>query len=426
MTTRRTMLLGAGALAAAPAAWAQTPASAPTPETAEPFRLLQAESRYIPRWIAGDAPGTLPQDQFASFVGDEAVALRRAARGGATGRDATASPTLGLSATAEDAIARIVRESAGRRIVMLNESHSASRHRMFFAQLLRAMRPLGFTHVAAETFLSPDATEASAPRIQSFTRGRPWNTAFGFYTYDPVFAEAVREARDLGYGFFPYEFRSDQQPPAGATSAERIAAREEAQADNTLAELRRLPSDARVLIYVGFSHLRETPDPRGNTWFAARLKSKGGPDPLTIEQSSTGGFGPHAPNGALADQVLARFSPTRPIVVQDGATVVGAAPFSADLAVFHPVLPDVDGRSGWLAADPARRRAEAAMPSGRGDGPILAQALHADEPDPAVPADHYLLPADATRAVFFLRPGRYRLRLETTEGFRPVGPLLVN
>ncbi len=431
MPTRRDVFAGAAWLAGAGGAAAQAPepsaaTAGATPGAVDPFQLLLSEGRYIPRWVAGNAPGTLPQEQFASFVGDERVALARAARAGGAGTGAgTAPPTLGAGATSEDAIARITRESEGRRVVILNESHSASRHRLFFAQVARALRPLGFTHIGAETFLNPAVEERNSPDVRAFTRGRPWDSNYGFYSRDPVFAEALREARDLGYGFFPYEARSDQGAPDGATREQQIAAREDAEAENLLAVLARLPATARVLVYVGFSHLRERPDHRGNTWFAERLKAKGGPDPLTIEQSGTGGFGPHAPNGALADQVLARFSPRRPIVVDDGAAVLGAAAMAADLAVFHPVLPDVDGRPGWLAADPIRRRAEAAMPADRGEGPVLAQALHADEPDPAVPADHYLLPADATQAVFFLRPGRYRLRLETVEGFRPVGPLVV-
>jgi hypothetical protein len=38
-----------------------------------------------------------------------------------------------------------------------------------------------------------------------------------------------------------------------------------------------------------------------------------------------------------------------------------------------------------------------------------------------IPADQYLLPQGAREAVFYLRPGRYRVRLETTAGFTPVG-----
>ena len=309
---------------------------------------------------------------------------------------------------------RIAADSAGRRVVMLNEAHVASRHRMFLAQVLRKLRPLGFTHLAAETFPN------EAPGARWSDLGAAFDPAEGTYTHDPVFAEAVREAADLGYRFVAYEQRQDQRGPPGEDRNAAIARREQSQAENFAAFATAHP-EARTLTFVGYAHLRKTPDRAGNEWFAARLTRQLGVAPLTVEQSTTGSFGPHAPDTETARAVLARFSPKRPIVVTEGGAVVGVADGRADLAVFHPSLPDVAGRPGWLAADAMRRSVRVAVPSIAVRGLTLAQAIPEGELETGVPADQYVLPYGAREAVFLLRPGRYRFRLEASSGFSDMG-----
>lgn len=353
--------------------------------------------------------------QWAALVGEEAYAMAQ--------ENGMTSPVPDLSgAAAEDAVAAVVRAAAGRRVVMLNESHSASRHRLFLAKLIRALRAEGFNHLAAETFTN--RLDTDAPKVTDLSAGDQFGFGHGTYSADPVFAEAVREALGLGYRLVAYEQRRDQQATTPESSA-RIAAREQAQAENLATALAAAP-EARFLVHVGLAHLLEKPDGRGNTWFAERLKAMTGIDPLTVTQASTGAFGPHAPDPPLATAVLARFKPIAPIIVTlpDGKSL-GAAAWSADLAVFHPRLSDIDGRPGWLAADPLRRRLRHPAPAERADGQLLAQALHAREADPAIPADQYVLPGGATSLVFHLRPGRYRLRLESAAGFTPLGEVNV-
>jgi hypothetical protein len=403
MLTRRTAL-AAGMSALATPAFGQ---NAPP----DPQKLFTSEGRYIPFWSqlleTPSVDAFLPQ--FASAVGDEVRALQRA------GRDS--GETLSAEAIAAPALASIVEAARDRQIVFLNEAHNASRHRSFLAALLRALRPLGFTHLAAETFANfdPKAIAALGPGSAITPRTGP-------YLWDPVFAEAVREALELGYRLVPYETTGRIAPDASRDH--RIAAREEAQALNFIANGLKAAPAGRFLVYVGYSHLREAPDREGHVWFAKRLKEKTGIDPLTIEQSFTGSFGPHGQDRALTRAVLERFQPTAPILVRDGAAWLGAEEAGADMAVFHPSLPDVRGRPGWLAADPMRRFHAVAIPAAT-PRPLLVQALHSGDPDNAIPADHVLAPAGAREAALLLRPGRYRLRLETLEGFTPLGEAVV-
>lgn len=372
---------------------------------------LQSQGRYLPLHRlgrAGDDPGFRDAlEQAKAFVGDEAGALARAG-----GRSRATPPDLS-DAKAEDAIAAIVRASAGRRVVMLNEAHTASRHRMFLAQVLRALHREGFTHLAAETFSSDSPM---AEQVGALRPGGRLHLGLGYYIADPVYAEAVREALELGYRLVPYEQREDQQSPSRDPAA-RIPIREQAQADNLSAALARWPK-GRFVVFVGYGHLNERDDPTYGPWFAARLARDAGLDPLTVHQSNVGSFGPHAADNPLTRAVLARFRPSRPIVVSPSPRLDGWP--QADLDVFHPSLPDRDGRPGWLAGDARRRRIRLSLPSPARE-PMLVQAVPSADSDPAIPADQYPLMDGAREAVLYLRPGRYRVRLETPDGFIPQG-----
>lgn len=362
---------------------------------------LFAGGLYLPRYLAGaDAPG-LPFAQFAAFLGDEKAALS----GQLFPRDDSAR--LGPDATSEDALQAIARQASRHRVVILNEAHVCSRHRHFLGEVARTLRPLGFDHLAMET-LKNDG-EAAFRQYESAV------PEAGTYSWDPVLAETMRAALGLGYRFLAYEQRPDQKPADPQVAGGAIAARESAQAANLLAALTGLPKTSRLLVYVGYSHLRETPDARGNRWLGGRLRDAA-VDPLTIEQSATGAFEPAGVSSQLAQDVAARFPGLRSVVATDDGRIVGAEPRGADLAVFHPPLSAVAGRPGWLAADGSRRLCRI-DPNFKIDGPVLAQAMRIGEKS-LVPADQYLLGPTSEKIVFFLRPGRYRLRLEEVGGHR--------
>jgi hypothetical protein len=416
--TRRSMAAAAAAAGTLPGlAWGQAASQA---TGLSPQSSLFLQSRYLPIWRALQAsPKDASLQQMASFLGDEAFALRSAGMGPSD------DPTLPPDATAQDAVAAIVEAARDRRVVMLNEAHVASRHRHFLARLLRALRPLGFEILAAEDFVN--ASGPGAPDVRTYRAGAALNSNFGFYLHDPVYGEAVREAADLGYRLAAYEQRREQRQ-AGETGAAAIARREPAQAENFIADVLAANPKARVLVHVGYAHLRKTPDHRGLLWFAALLRDKTGIDPLCVSQAYTGSFGPHGEDPPITTAVLERFKPTASIVVRGPGGWIGAERAGADLAVFHPPLADVDGRPGWLAADPARRRVEVAVPvpdPGPREATVIVQAVHAIEPDLAIPADQQVLAPGATSAVLFLRPGDYRLRLETEAGFVPLKTVMV-
>jgi len=415
MLTRRhfgTLCAAVPAVGLAAAARAQVPIGL--------VQRLPAEGRYLPQYLdlkakveAGDEPARWQLSQYAAFLGDEETALGSVAQ--ARRPDAPLPDLTG--AYASDALEAIVEAAADRRIVILNEAHNHSRHRAFAAQVMRRLRPLGFDWFAAEAFapLQPEPT----PRIGDYRPGMPFLQTYGYYTRDPALAETVREAARLGYRFADYEFRFDQRGPDGLDMYARTALREEAQAENLIANVIAPHPGARVLVHCGYSHALEAPT-RGEEWFASRLKRKTGLDPLTIDQAYCNcELHPEMDPPHVA-AVQAAFSPDRPVIVRrtDGAVV--GAPLTEgliDLSVFHPRLDPVRGRPGWLAADAERRLVDVDVPAF--DGPALLQALWTNEGGAGVPADQVLLAPDQRRATLALHPGRYLLRLERPEGFDP-------
>lgn len=427
MRLSRRAMLAAAALVAGPPWW--RPAKA-VERVVRAEDLMRLEGRYLPRWIElsddiGERKRVLGmlgpeqaehadmimrdgRSQYAAFLGDEATAF-------SVERLSTTAPDPASDLVPRDAVQAIVEASRDHRVVMLNEAHVGSRHRAFLARLIRALDAEGFTHLAAETF-----SEA----VGTLKAGDPVGFTNGWYVRDPVLAEAVREALGLGWGLVSYEQRDDQRSRAPGLSDAATVLREQVQADNLKAALEADPA-MRVLVFVGYGHLREVGPP-----FGARFKHDTGIDPLTIGQAGVGAFGPHVEDSPPVKALLERFRPERPVVLlKEGQAPVSAATDAdltsenTDLIVLHPALPDIDGRPGWLAGDPARRRLAVEVPAGA--GPRLLQAVHAADPDPAIPADQFLIADAAGQAVMWLRPGPYRLRLETAEGFVPLGERVV-
>ncbi|MFE8583028.1 hypothetical protein ACFX59_02875 [Sphingomonas sp. NCPPB 2930] len=82
--------------------------------------------------------------------------------------------------TPHDAIAEIVARAAKTRVVILNEDHGLPRDRAFALEVARALRPLGYSVLAAETFWN---TNDQAPMVRLAKDGYPIHSS-GHYTQD--------------------------------------------------------------------------------------------------------------------------------------------------------------------------------------------------------------------------------------------------
>lgn len=410
MITRRHLILASAALAAV--IGKRTDAAED-----DPFASLNA-GRYLPlyNFLSTQTDNGRRQifAMIAAMVGDEAHALLSPDEGDHSAPDLT-------GATATDAIEAIVAASRGRQVVMINEAHTVSMTRTFNERLLIALRREGFAWLAAETFRAGDGPGAA---VTSWRNGMAVPPDLGFYTKDPVFAEAVRSALKLGYQLANYETRDDQNPTdVSKDMAKSIAEREQAEADNLIETIFSKDPKARVLVWCGHGHLQKHESPDGRLAFAARFMAKTGIEPLTVDQSASWPALSPKDDVPRVHRVLERFSPKNPVIVRmrDSQVLWGIRQDYADLTVFHPRLDRISGRPGWLASAPARQQVQFTLPRGAVKQTVLVQCLHTEEGKDSVPADQYLLGADARNATFFLRAGRYDVRLETEAGYVSLG-----
>ena len=310
-----------------------------------------------------------------------------------------------------DPIAEIVKRARATRIVILNEDHWVPRDRAFALQVARALRPLGYDVLAAETFQnSPQPAFAEEMRAKLERDGYPRRHS-GYYTQDPVFGDFVRQALHLGYRPAAYE-TTDFTPTA--TPYDSIVRREQNEADNLVAHVLKAYPRSKILIYVGFHHATEAPmlsgTGKGAEWMAARLKRMSGIDPLTIDQTVLSPLS--SGNPALYALVAPRLRGRSAMLMADGEPlVVGEYAGKVDLQVAHPAAARIDGRPDWLRL---MGRRPVAVPANLipQKGTRLIKAYIAAEAEDAVPVDQVLVTAGKPLPKLMLPRGAIRYEVE--------------
>ena len=347
--------------------------------------------------------------QFSPFVTNELdLAVLDRLDGGKAAQPEPGHRTRIASARPRDAIAEIVRRARATSIVVLNEAHHSPRDRAFALEVARALRPLGYSVLAAEAFTNVEG-KASQARMERLAADGFVRLDTGHYTKDPVFADFVREAMAIGYRPVAYEQTRSQDPPGSG-----VEAREQAQADNLMAHIFARDPKARVLIFVGHSHVTEAPAPKssgGTTeWMAARLKRMTGIDPLTIDQTGLTDLS-SATRSAYAQ--AARRVGMRPGLLFDGdrPLVLGLYAGLVDLEVVHPRRAYRHGRPTWLART-GRKPVQVPSTMLPKAGRRLIQAFALDAPADAVPLDQVLVTAGSPAPKLMLRTERVRYAVQ--------------
>jgi hypothetical protein len=298
------------------------------------------------------------------------------------------------------AIPEIVDRARRTKIVILNEEHIAPRDRAFALQVARALRPLGYSILAAEAFHSsadPAERKRSAEALRERGHAR---IDTGFYVRDPVYANFLRQSLALGYRPLIYEYFAPKGTPPGTPD---IAVREQGEVDNLMRAIFSNDRTAKVLIYVGYSHAAEAPL-NGNEWMAARLKKLTGINPLTIDQTTLSPTGESRLYAALAKRI------DRHSVVPMLAgkpLKFGLLASAVDLEVAHPPLHLIRGRPDWLLAMD-RRPIEVPRNLRPGTGRVLVQVFLANEGADAVPVDQVVVTAGRKPPPLLVPKGRLR------------------
>ena len=371
--------------------------------------LLERLPDPIEGWSPDGVEGAAAMQTFA-MVGREDL-IERLQPGAFTYQ-----PCPVLEGEAQEAVLAAARQA---QIVIINEAHDQPFHRDVIGRLGLALSD-EFDVFAAETF--------NYLRLMGGHEPGP----LGWYDREPVFARQIASLDEAGYRFAAYEIRAQQRDPDATSRDARIAVREEAQANNLIAEVLADDPEARILVHVGYSHVLETPQPQPRmdaeseepeplVWFAARLKEKTGIDPLTISQThcspgpleAGGGEAENAQGaaGERAQTAAPRLAPGE-IVLADGSA---AAPAGAvDLFLARGPMSFTDHRPDWRRA---AGDAAVAIPDGllSEDGAVIVEARALDETLEHLPIDRVLVyPGEAP--VLLLPQGEWTVTAWTGAG----------
>jgi len=309
-------------------------------------------------------------------------------------RRAMQEAQIPVSYKAEAALEVITREAKKTRLVIYGEEHHSPQTRSLYEPLLRILWRQGYRYLAAESF-----TE----KVMKPDFKYPENDT-GFYTRDPVFASAVRVAKDLGYKLIAYD--TEERGPAGDQSF-----RDRTQGENIKAHAFDIDPQAKVFVIAGRAHAAEETAQDGWTPMASVLKRLTGINPLTL-------YAPAMSQRLTAEEEepLYRSATSRgpikepTIFVDTKANKLLGSPGAFDAYIFWPRITVKDGRPDWLDQTLGRKRVRISTDLRKGSGMRLVQARREGEPASAVPVDQIIIDDQDNQKVLMLPAGKFWLR----------------
>lgn len=230
----------------------------------------------------------------------------------------------------ESAIKYISEKSKYQQVIIINEAHHNSHHRLFTKSLLQELYDNGYTNLGLE------ALENGKKQDHLLMDRKYPIQETGFYTKDPQFGDLIRTAIDIGYDIFPYE----------QTTNVNGKDREIEQAKNIQKIIEKKP-DEKFLIHCGFSHVLEGEYPKWEKTMSGRLKEYTGIDPLTINQTAYNERSNIAHNNPFLNALNLKESS---VLINKNNEVYKYEQGKTwtDIVVFHPNTTYINDRPSWL------------------------------------------------------------------------------
>jgi len=224
----------------------------------------------------------------------------------------------------------IIEQAKKHQVVIINEAHHNSFHRVFTKSLLQKLFDNGYKNLGLEAL-------ANGENLDSTLNSRKYPIQeTGHYIKEPQFGNLVRDALEIGYTLFAYE---NMEKGGGKQ-------REIEQAKNIQKVINSKPNE-KFIIHSGFDHALEGIHEFWEKAMAARLKEYTGIDPLTINQELYS----EKSHPKFNHPILKAFNIKEPTILIDK----NGSPFKyeqgeayTDIAVFHPNTEYVDNRPQWL------------------------------------------------------------------------------
>lgn len=301
----------------------------------------------------------------------------------------------------------LLRRTATRQLVILNEAHYQPLNRVFTRSMLAGLYRQGFRYLCLEDLANGPELDA-----QLNQRKYPIRTT-GYYSLEPQYGELERYALALGYVLVPYEYVPTQKP---ADPMAGMMAREAGQARNIEQLLAKDPQ-AKIVVHVGYGHLIEQLNAEGTFGFMGGfLKKSTGLDPFTIHQVD---LLEHA-DPRLDNPYRALLHATSPSVfVNARGALFTSTQDSAkwDASVYFPPTTYAHGRPTWLLLAGDRRYYSLSAKQLTVGFPCLVRAYKAGEDvAQAIPADVVEWQNTKEDLALVLGPGRYTLVWQDAQG----------
>ena len=386
--------------------WGQPAAAQP-----QQYRFSQA---ILAQWQA-DTLWNNYQNYAVQFsqIGDypHTLAAQTAYEAGRTGGDTNIKfdPAYLARFHAVGAQTEILKHTASRQLVLLNEAHYQPLNRVFTRSLLMGLYRQGFRYLCLEDLGNGPDADANLNQ-----RKYPVQDA-GYYSIEPQYGDLERYALQLGFTLVPYEY----VPTEKATDfMAQMLARESGQARNIQQLLVRDPQ-AKIVVHCGYGHLIKNLNPDGNFGFmGAFLKKYTGLEPFAIHQVD---LLEHA-DPKLDNPYRALMRASEPSVYVDArGALFNSAQDSAkwDASVYFPPTTYAHGRPTWLLMGnnrhyyrPPARQITVAYP-------CRVQAYRTGEDvAQAVPTDIIELQNAQEDHALVLEKGPYILLLKNAQGAR--------
>jgi len=276
-------------------------------------------------------------------------------------------------------------------IVVVNEEHRTPVHRALTHRLLSVLYAKGFRYLALET-LRADDTELNK-------RGYPTHKS-GYYTFDPVFGDIVRQAIKLGFKTVAYENEKNCSKPQDFLVCANE--REFNQAQNVYDRILKDDPKAKILIHAGRGHAAKGEVQKGFAFMAQHLWNISRIEPFTVDQLAFSER--HNP----ADETpLYRYVTGKKLLLAEPTVFESSEkkfytekPRNYDLQIFTPPARYANGRPDWQRLGGARKEyrlnlkklnLQTEKQKYKAAAPVLVQAFVAGESADAIPVDQVIL-----------------------------------
>lgn len=285
----------------------------------------------------------------------------------------------------------ILNRSKKEKIIIINEAHNNSRHRVFTTSLLKGLYKNGYRFLGIEALSDKLINQRKFPVLESGS----------MYIHESQYSNLIKEALDIGFTLFNYEYKYVK----GKTGKDR----EKEQAENIAKMVAQNPN-SKFLIHCGYDHLNEG-IPGIKEWekaMAGRLNDLTGINPFTIDQipgSEKGDLKFNSPYIQMANS-------KKPVIMVNSKEKTYNGEINnnkVDCRIIHPVSIYNNGRADWLSLD-GRRKSFSIPANSIPEYPVLVMAYRNNE------FEHEGIPADIIEIVnkdqkmdLVLDKGNYRI-----------------